>query len=82
MAYQENQWRLGSVVLLAAAMLSMRALAADEGRTRSAPADTKTASDQRAESPEPAECPIKKTINGQTYCFQNDPALTKPQGGD
>jgi hypothetical protein len=29
-----------------------------------------------------AECPIKKTINGKTYCFQNDPALTKPQGGD
>ena len=30
---------------------------------------------------EPAECPIKKTIDGKTYCFQNDPALTKPQGG-
>lgn len=28
-----------------------------------------------------AECPIKKTINGKTYCFQNDPALTKRQGG-
>jgi hypothetical protein len=27
------------------------------------------------------ECPIKKTINGMTYCFQNDPALTKRQGG-
>jgi hypothetical protein len=26
---------------------------------------------------EPAECPIKKTIDGKTYCFQNDPALTK-----
>jgi len=32
--------------------------------------------------PEPAECPIKKTIDGKTYCFQNDPALTKRQGGD
>jgi hypothetical protein len=31
---------------------------------------------------EPAKCPIKKTIDGKTYCFQNDPALTKPQGGD
>jgi hypothetical protein len=31
--------------------------------------------------PEPAECPIKKTIDGKTYCFQNDPALTKRQGG-
>ena len=28
-----------------------------------------------------AECPIKKTIDGKLYCFQNDPALTKPQGG-
>ncbi|HZP10611.1 hypothetical protein [Methyloceanibacter sp.] len=28
-----------------------------------------------------AECPIKKTINGVTYCFQNNPALTKRQGG-
>ncbi len=30
---------------------------------------------------ESAECPIKKTIDGKTICFQNDPALTKPQGG-
>ena len=28
-----------------------------------------------------ADCPIKKTVNGKTFCFQNDPALTKPQGG-
>jgi hypothetical protein len=28
-----------------------------------------------------AECPIRKTIDGKTYCFQNDPALTKRQGG-
>jgi hypothetical protein len=28
-----------------------------------------------------AECPIRKTINGVTYCFQNDPALNKRQGG-
>jgi hypothetical protein len=27
------------------------------------------------------QCPIKKTIDGKTYCFQNDPALTKRQGG-
>jgi hypothetical protein len=25
--------------------------------------------------------PQRKTIDGKTYCFQNDPALTKPQGG-
>ncbi|MFZ0397805.1 MAG: hypothetical protein WAM06_07170 [Methyloceanibacter sp.] len=30
---------------------------------------------------ESAECPIKKTVDGKTFCFQNDPALTKPQGG-
>jgi hypothetical protein len=30
---------------------------------------------------ETAECPIKKTVGGKTYCFQNDPALTKQQGG-
>jgi hypothetical protein len=30
---------------------------------------------------ESAECPIKKTVDGKTLCFQNDPALTKPQGG-
>ena len=30
---------------------------------------------------ESAECPIKKTIDGKTICFQNDPSLTKPQGG-
>jgi hypothetical protein len=30
---------------------------------------------------ETAECPIKKTLGAKTYCFQNDPALTKPQGG-
>jgi hypothetical protein len=29
-----------------------------------------------------AECPIKKVIDGKLYCFQNDPALTKRQGGD
>lgn len=28
-----------------------------------------------------ADCPIKKTVDGTTFCFQNDPALTKPQGG-
>ena len=28
-----------------------------------------------------ADCPIKKTVDGKTFCFQNDPALTKPQGG-
>ena len=30
---------------------------------------------------ESAECRNKKTVDGKTFCFQNDPALTKPQGG-
>jgi len=37
--------------------------------------------DDNGKQAEPAECPIKKTIDGKTYCFQNDPALTKRQGG-
>jgi len=28
-----------------------------------------------------ADCPIEKTVGDKTFCFQNDPALTKPQGG-
>ena len=39
------------------------------------------AAEDKGKQAEPAECPIKKTIDGKTYCFQNDPALTKPQGG-
>ncbi len=34
-----------------------------------------------SETGESADCPIKKTVDGKTICFQNDPALTKPQGG-
>ena len=30
---------------------------------------------------ESAECPIKETVDGRTFCFQNEPPLTKPQGG-
>jgi hypothetical protein len=30
---------------------------------------------------EAADCPIKKTVGGKTFCFQNDPALATPQGG-
>ncbi|MGH6748348.1 MAG: hypothetical protein ACRECI_03395, partial [Methyloceanibacter sp.] len=44
-------------------------------------ADNRTGVSDKDKQTEPAECPIKKTINGVTYCFQNDPALTKRQGG-
>jgi hypothetical protein len=43
--------------------------------------DAPAAADDKGKQAEPAECPIKKTIDGKTYCFQNDPALTKRQGG-
>jgi hypothetical protein len=39
------------------------------------------ATDDKGKPSEPAECPIKKMIDGKLYCFQNDPALMKPQGG-
>ncbi len=55
-------------------------LAAD-ARVGAESASAATGSDHQAKPAEPAECPIKKTIGGKTYCFQNDPALTKPQGG-
>jgi hypothetical protein len=44
----------------------------------SAPTESANSKGKTGES---AECPIKKTVGGKTFCFQNDPALTKPQGG-
>jgi len=44
----------------------------------SAPTESANSTGKTGES---AECPIKKTVGGKTFCFQNDPALTKPQGG-
>jgi hypothetical protein len=35
----------------------------------------------KGETGETANCPIKKTVGRKTLCFQNDPALTKQQGG-
>jgi len=40
------------------------------------------AEDRTKPDDEPAKCPIKKAIDGKTYCFQYDPAVTKPQGED
>jgi hypothetical protein len=37
--------------------------------------------DSEGKTGDSADCPIKKTVGGKTFCFQNDPALTKPQGG-
>ena len=44
------------------------------------PAATESAN-SKGKTGESAECPIKKTVDGKTFCFQNDPALAKPQGG-
>jgi hypothetical protein len=44
-------------------------------------AATSDSANSKGKTGETAECPIKKTVGGQTFCFQNDPALTKPQGG-
>ncbi len=43
--------------------------------------DVSASASSEGKTGESAECPIKKTIDGKTICFQNDPALTKPQGG-
>jgi hypothetical protein len=44
------------------------------------PAATESAN-SKGKTGDSADCPIKKTFDGKTFCFQNDPALTKPQGG-
>ena len=36
--------------------------------------------DSKGKTGDSADCPIKKTVDGKTFCFQNDPALAKPQG--
>jgi hypothetical protein len=69
--------------LLAAALLFALGTAAAAAAEPAAPPAASSAATQEGSKPdEPAKCPIKKTIDGKLYCFQNDPALTKPQGGD
>lgn len=71
--------------LLVAAFLggfSATALVAAEKATGpSGFSDVAASASSKGKTGESAECPIKKTINGKTICFQNDPALAKPQGG-
>jgi hypothetical protein len=69
---------LAGLVLLALGTAAV--LAAEQSQP---PSDLpSTGAGEKGKQKEPAECPIKKTIDGKTYCFQNDPALTKPQGGN
>ncbi|HSA67615.1 MAG TPA: hypothetical protein VLE24_08130 [Methyloceanibacter sp.] len=42
---------------------------------------TTESANSKGKTGDSADCPIKKTVGGKTFCFQNDPALTKPQGG-
>jgi hypothetical protein len=55
--------------------------AAENSAPATTPAKDEVTAKDQALPAEPAECPIKKTIDGKIFCFQNDPALTKPQGG-
>jgi hypothetical protein len=75
-----------TVLLLAGALLvglgATTAVAADPMQDPKADLPRTGTEDQSKPADEPAKCPIKKTIDGKTYCFQNDPVLTKPQGGD
>ena len=48
--------------------------------TQPANVDAQTGASDKDKHTGTAEA-LKKTIDGKTYCFQNDPALTKRQGG-
>jgi hypothetical protein len=71
----------GAIGVLLSLSTATALLAADNSAPATAPAKSEVTAVDQALPAEPAECPIKKTIDGKTYCFQNDPALTKPQGG-
>lgn len=68
------------IPLLAAALLLGLGIATARAAEPAVPSGAAT--QDRSKPDEPAKCPIRKTIDGKLYCFQNDPALTKPQGGD
>jgi hypothetical protein len=71
----------GAIGVLLLISTATALFAADNSAPATAPAKGEITAVDQALPAEPAECPIKKTIDGKTYCFQNDPALTKPQGG-
>ena len=70
--------------LAAALTLGFAALSQVAAESATGPtgfSDVSSSAASKGETGEAAECPIKKTVNGKTFCFQNDPALAKPQGG-
>lgn len=70
--------------LMAACALGCSATALAAAELAAGPSGFPAATDSansKGKTGELAECPIKKTVDGKTFCFQNDPALAKPQGG-
>ena len=68
-------------VLVASVLLVLGTAAAAAESAQTTHNVPKTGASDKDTQVDPAECPIKKTIDGKLYCFQNDPALTKRQGG-
>ena len=76
---QGMAWSLTVALLLG---LSPTALVAAEPTAGPSGFSAATQSaNSKGKTGESADCPIKKTVGDKTFCFQNDPALTKPQGG-
>ena len=65
---------VGLVVPWTGTVLAGESVPQSEGHSQSGASDTDKFRGN-------AECPIKKMIGGKLYYFQNDPALTKRQGG-
>jgi hypothetical protein len=72
---------LGGAIAILFAISTPSVFAAENSAPVTNPAKGEVTEVDQVLPAEPAECPIKKTIDGKLYCFQNDPALTKPQGG-
>ena len=75
--------RLATWVLTTVAVAGMTgAAAAAESTDRPTGFSSATESSaSKGKTGDTADCPIKKTVDGKTFCFQNDPALAKQQGG-
>ena len=78
---REAAFLSGAIAVLFAIATPAALFAAENSAPATTPAKAELTAKDQALPAEPAECPIKKTIDGKLYCFQNDPALTKPQGG-
>ena len=68
----------GVLLVLGTAAVAAAELVQSDDHSQTAASGSNNDSDKHTGT---AECPIKKMIDGKLYCFQNDPALTKRQGG-